>query len=212
MTSPPKTDIRDFGVRAFRSRHHEIRKLKRSHAPSFQGFRVWPSAWLLMDFLKQGGVEKGARILEVGCGWGLAGIYCAKHYDALVTCIDIDSQVFPYLHLHAAMNRVEIATMEMGFDGLTGSELKDFDLLIGSDICFWDTMVHPLKGLILRALGADVSQVMIADPGRSPFEELGTYFAAKGTGHILGWSVDHPYHIQGRILRVGAPAYSHLQG
>jgi len=157
-------------------------------------------------------MEKGARVLEVGCGWGLTGIYCAKHYDALVTCIDIDAQVFPYLHLHAAMNRVEIATMEMGFDGLTGSKLKDFDLLIGSDICFWDTMVHPLKGLIQRALGADVSLVVIADPGRSPFEELGTYFADKGKGAIQGWSVEHPYHIQGRILRVGAPAYSHLQG
>ncbi|MBU2499406.1 MAG: methyltransferase domain-containing protein [Proteobacteria bacterium] len=212
MTSPPKTDIRDFGVRAFRSRHHEIRKLKRLHTTSFEGFRVWPSAWLLIDFLEKGGMGKRARVLEVGCGWGLAGIYCAKHYDALVTCLDIDSEVFPYLHLHAATNRVEIATMEMGFDGLTGNELRDFDVLIGSDICFWDTMVPSLKRLILRALGADVSWVVIADPGRSPFEELGAYFTEKGTGDIQGWSVDHPYHIQGRILRVGSPAYSYLQG
>jgi hypothetical protein len=45
---------------------------------------------------------------------------------------------------------------------------------------------------------------MIADPGRSPFEELGTYFEKNLNGEILEWNVRRPRNIQGRILKVGS--------
>jgi predicted nicotinamide N-methyase len=204
MIGSSKTDMTAYGVRAFRSRHPQIKRLKGNHSPSFHGYRVWPSTWLLMDFLKGQAVSKGIRILEVGSGWGLAGIYCAKNYEASVTCVDIDSEVLPYIHLHALMNDVEIATATKGFDDITSTELKDFDILIGSDICFWDRMVSSLNQLVLRALEASVRLVLIADPGRPPFEELGRYFVKNLTGSVTRWSVSRPYGISGRILKVGS--------
>jgi predicted nicotinamide N-methyase len=160
-----------------------------------------------MDFLKRQGIRRGIRIMEVGSGWGLVGIYCAKTYGASVTCVDIDSEVFPYLRLHALTNSVEITTMTRGFDELTDGELQGFDVVIGSDICFWNDMSHSLKRLILRALRADVRLVLIADPGRSPFEQLGVYFAKSFNGKMVRWAITHPYPIQGRILKLGSLIY-----
>ena len=140
--------------------------------------------------------------MEVGCGWGLAGIYCAKKHRAMVTGVDIDPEVFPYLCLHADVNEVKIRTMKRGLEGLRGEHLRDFDIMIGADICFWDKMVDPLKRLILRALRAGVHLVLIADPGRSPFDELGQYFIKKGIGEMLDWTVQRPRRIQGRILKI----------
>lgn len=144
------------------------------------------------------------RVLEVGCGWGLAGIYCAKNHGADVTGADIDPEVFPFLDLHAEINDVEVKTMNRGFDGLTEGQLQHFDLLIGADICFWDTQVNPLKGLISRALGTNIPMILISDPGRPPFERLGRYFTESGKGEVKNWAVNHPHPIAGRILKLGS--------
>ena len=140
--------------------------------------------------------------MDVGCGWGLAGIYCAKKQGALVTGVDIDSEVFPFLRLHAEINKVQIATMRKGFNGVTCKHLKGFDFVIGADICYYDEMVDPLRRLICRALRVGVKSVVIADPGRSPFENLGKYFCKNGAGETLDWTARRPRLIQGRILKV----------
>ena len=204
MVGTEKNEILNYGLRVFRSRHREIRKLKRLHSPSVHGFRVWSSSWLLLDFLARRGLPHGIRVIDVGCGWGVAGIYCAKRYGARVTAVDIDSEVFPYLRLHADINKVNIITLKKGIDELKGKHLKDVDVVIGADICFWDTMVDPIKGFISRALITGVRLVLIADPGRSPFEELGEYFVEDGKGLAMDWSVRIPHPIHGRILKIGS--------
>jgi predicted nicotinamide N-methyase len=142
--------------------------------------------------------------MDVGCGWGLAGIYCAKTHGALVTSVDIDAEVFPYLQLHAGINNVDIATMTRGFEGVRGEDLRETDVVIGADICYWDATVGILEALIQRALATGVQLVLIADPGRSPFEELAGHFSKNGRGNALHWAVDHPHAIHGRILRIRA--------
>ena len=140
--------------------------------------------------------------MELGCGWGLLGIYCAKKFAARVTCVDIDPEVFPFLHLHAEVNQVEISTMRRSFDGLRIKHLRKMDVILGTDICFWEEMVKPLKNLILRALRAGAPLVLIADPGRPPFEELAEYFVSKRGGQIQDWTAQRPQRSEGRILRV----------
>ena len=199
-----KSEILGYGVRAFRSPHTKIRKLKRLYAPSLFGYRVWTSSWLLMDFFKYRGMPGGTHVMDVGCGWGLAGIYCAKKHNAVVTSVDIDSEVFPYLRLHADMNEVKIVTLRKGFEELEDKHLYNIDIMIGADICFWDTMVDPLKRLIIRALGAGVQLVLIADPGRPTFDEVVKYFIKKRSGEMLYRTVQRPHRIQGRILKISA--------
>jgi len=204
MARSVKTMIRAYGIRVLLSGHPEVRRLKRVHVSSFHGNKFWTSSWLLMEFFRRRGLPEGIRILDVGCGWGLAGIYCAKKHNAVVTGLDIDPDVFPYLLLHSEINKVKIATMNRGFGGLTGNDLKNFDVLIGADICFWDKLARSLKRLINRALKTGSRMVLIADPGRPTFNELAEYFAEKRGAEILDWTVQRPRRIQGRILKVGS--------
>jgi len=40
---------------------------------------------------------EGDRILEIGCGWGPASVFCAKKLNARVTGVDMDKEVFPFM-------------------------------------------------------------------------------------------------------------------
>ncbi len=191
------------GIRVLRSSHKSIRHLKHTHKPSLHGFRVWPSSWLLMDYFKRNGFKNKSRILDVGCGWGIAGIYCVKKFNSVVTCLDRDSAVFPYVNLHADINNVTVNTVEAAFDDLSGNFFTDIDVMIGADICFWDEMVSTLKRVILKALNFGVKTIILADPGRPTFEKLAEYFMEQGIGKIINWDILKPYSIQGRILRIG---------
>ncbi len=193
-----------YGVRAFKARHVEIKRLKRLHSPSQFGFRVWTSSWLLMDFFSRLGLQPGSRVMDIGCGWGLAGIYCAKRYDAVVTGVDVDPEVFPYLRLHARINRVKVKTLNTSFEKIPSESLESTDILIGADICFWDTMVAPLEHFISRALIEGVRSVVIADPGRSSFHELARFFTEQKTGEVLSWNSERPSPIEGQILRISS--------
>jgi len=202
MTDTLNTEIRAHGVRVLQACHSLVRGIKRQNKPSVHGNKLWASSWVLIDYIKRQGLKKDARVMEVGCGWGLAGIYCAKKHGALVTSVDVDPEVFPYLQLHADINRVKVTPMKRSFNGLTGAHLKDVDILIGADICFWDSMVGPLKGLVRRALRERVGLVLIADPGRTTFEDVGDYFIKKWGGRKFDWTAQRPRRIQGRILEV----------
>jgi predicted nicotinamide N-methyase len=160
VSSKRKTDVLCHGVHALSSGHHDIRILKRQHAPLWFGYRVWASSWLLMDFLKRYTMPVGSRVMELGCGWGLAGIYCAKTFGAVVTGVDKDPEVVHYLHRHSEINEVEIATINLGFEDLTREHLKGVKVLIGADICFWDSMVDPIRQLISRAMDEGVRLVV----------------------------------------------------
>lgn len=155
-----------------------------------------------MDYLSRRGLPKKNRVMEIGCGWGLLGMYCAKKFQARVTCVDIDSDVFPFLKLHAEVNNVKIKTMKGAIGGLNRNQLIGIDTIVGADICFWEDMVLALKRLINRALKTGVKKIYIADPGRSTFEELEDYYQNKNLGEALDWRVRHPRPVEGRILKV----------
>jgi predicted nicotinamide N-methyase len=201
-----KTREKDYtcnGVKVLRSSHRSIRELKRIHKPSIHGFRIWPSSWLLMDYFTRSRFSSQLNIIDIGCGWGIAGIYCVKNFNSVVTCIDSDSAVFPYVHLLAGINDVSVETIEADFSDLEDKDFTGIDVMIGSDICFWDDMVDILTAMMQRALDCGVKTIVFADPGRPSFEKLAEFFMNKGIGKIIDWFITAPYSIQGRILRVG---------
>lgn len=162
-----------FGVEILNSNHAAIRKLKRDgNWPYIHGHKFWNSSFLIMDELRRNPLRRGARVLEIGCGWGLLGIFCAKQFGARVTGVDADRNVFPFLDLHAERNGVTIETEVRRFERLTTERLRDFDVILGADICFWDELTPILFNLIRRAKKAGVGRVIIGDPSRSPFTAL----------------------------------------
>jgi len=162
-----------LGIKALRSGHPAIRRLKRQQqGHSAHGNKVWRSSFVLMDYLTTYPPKASNRILDVGCGWGLTGIFLAKQYSANVTGIDIDPSVEPFLQLHARINKCSIVFQAKGFESLTKDDFSAYDEIIAADICFWDEMVNPLFEFIGLALEAGVQRILIADPGRPPFWSL----------------------------------------
>lgn len=176
--------------------------MKRRHAAYIFGYRNWETSWLLIDFIKQQQLSRGLNILEVGCGWGLAGIFCAKNNQARVTCLDADKEVFPFLELHAETNGVSIETWNFRLEDLLVEDLVGVDVLIGGEICFWDSLAEKLAGLIDRALQAGVRLILIADPGRIPFESFEAHCLEAYNTRSINWRIQRPYVFQGRILKI----------
>jgi predicted nicotinamide N-methyase len=174
------------------SSHPAVRRLKRLHQTSIHGNKLWSSSWVLMDFLGRHKIPSGLRIMDVGCGWGLLGIYCAKKFGADVVSVDSDPEVLPFLDLHAEINKVGITKMKRSLGGLTVGDLRGFDFLVGADICFSDNLAPVLKRLINRAIRAGVRMVLIADPGRQPFYDLADYYSKRKGGESSGVENQEP--------------------
>ena len=94
-----------------------------------------PTSFVLLDYLQQRGVSPQARVLELGCGWGLVGIACAKRSSpgdrAGRRCGGVS-----YLQLHTQRNGVHLTPRQGTFADLVPQELAAFDLIVGADICF----------------------------------------------------------------------------
>ena len=188
-----------YGILLPKSKYPALRRLKRKHDPSAHGTKTWESSFPLMDFLLHHPPRRRARILEVGCGWGPAGVFCAKIFDARVTGLDIDPEVFPFLELMCELNEVSVKPFEGGFEDLSKKELAPYDTIIGSDICFWDKLVKQLGGMIERALDAGVKRVIIADPGRPTFTRLCKRLGKQINVEVYDWYAMDPDYAQADI-------------
>jgi len=191
-----------YGLKILKNSHPDIRKLRQqTGTPSIHGNKFWKSTLLLMDYLKENPPKKRAKVLEVGCGWGLAGIFCAKEFGAKITSLDADDAVFPYLQYHAMINGADVKTWKCRYENIRRQDLADFDLMIGADICFWDSMVKPLYNLARRAKAANV-RVVMTDPGRPTFRELSGKAADKLGAYYDNWITPHPNNASGLVLDV----------
>jgi len=202
----PPQERHAYGLTLLHPSHPEVRRLQHAAVPSLHGHKVWPSSWVLLDYLHQRGVPSRTRVLELGCGWGLVGIACAKLFQAQVTELDADAAVFPYLQLHAQRNGVHLATRHGSFADLTSPDLAAFELIVGADICFWEELVAPLYRLVRHGVAAGVAEILLADPGRPPFDELCARCLQQGDAEVLTWAMTTPVKESGRILRVSGAA------
>jgi len=205
MHSSASTNIANtkeiHGIKILKKKHPAIKKLrKKSTFPNLYGHKLWTSSYLIMDYLDSYPPVDQANTMELGCGWGILSIYCASKFNAKVVAVDADSKVFPYLKSHAHINGVNIKTKKVRFEDINKSLLKGQDLILGSDICFWDELVDPLYKLIKKSMKADVSQVIIADPGRSPFLKLAKRCKKKMNARLIPWETDTPRKASGQLL------------
>lgn len=196
-----KTEYRFRGVTMPTSSHPAIRQVRRRGAsPAIHGNKLWKSSRLIIDYLKKHPPEHCRRVLDVGCGWGITGIWCAKTLGAKVTSMDADSGVFPFLEATATLNGVKTTQLVARFEDVTTNQLSQYDMLVGADICFWDEMVKPLENLVRRAIKGNVKQIIIADPGREPFYDLAARCEKAHYAEVLDWETRSPVKAQGNLL------------
>ncbi|WGL16923.1 methyltransferase domain-containing protein [Microbulbifer bruguierae] len=204
MAESTSLSRRMFGLTVRNNAHADMRRLRREAGDaSLHGNKFWKSSCLTMDFLKRHPLESGARVLDLGCGWGLGGIFCAKEFDAQVTSLDADPSVFPFAEYHAELNGVQIKTWRCRYEKVTEAALRDFDAVIGTDICFWDKLEAPLYNLTRRALRAGVERVLLVDPGRSPFRRLAARAQEKLDAQYHEWQTQRPLKATGCIMLAG---------
>lgn len=195
------------GVFALKSSHPGVRALKREgYVPSIHGNKVWRSSFVLMDYFSTYPLNINETVLDVGCGWGLTGIFLNKMQHCQVTGVDADTSVAPFLALQAEINGAAMGFTGKRFEQLTKAYLSQFDTVIGADICFWDEMTKSLFNLVRRAMQAGVKQVVIADPGRAPFIELADMCASYYDAEIIVRSIYEPVKSTKHILVVNNDA------
>jgi predicted nicotinamide N-methyase len=191
------------GIQILKPTHPVIRSLdKRDPGPSLHGTRIWQSTFMLMDYLEEHPPGTNRRIMEIGCGWGLLGIFCAKRFSAEVLLTDADAEVFPYVTAHVQLNDVRVQTEQMRFAGITDRRLAAYDMLLGADICFWPELGTQLRQLIGRALPLGVRKVILADPGRRSFMRLATYCQQHLAASLIPWQMANRNKSSGYLLIV----------
>ena len=192
---------RAFGVDIFKNSHPQMRRLRRElGTPAIHGNKLWHSSLMLMDYLGECGLAPGSRVLELGCGYGIAGIYCAKQFGAEVTLLDADAAVLPYAQFHAEQNEVEVRLCHSRYEQVRVADFAEFDLVIGGDICFWDEMSSTLFNMLRRCQRAQSCSVLLADPGRPPFRDMAERAEQKLGAELFAWHVNHPWNLSGLLL------------
>ncbi|WP_241262880.1 methyltransferase [Parahaliea mediterranea] len=191
------------GVTIPTASHPAIRRVKRQGtSPSIHGTKPWKSSALLIDYLKKHPPAHAGRVIDVGCGWGVAGIWCAKKLRSEVTSVDADPDVFPFLDEVAAMNQVRTSHLVKRFEQLTVKKLARYDMLIAADICFWDELVKPVTNMVNRAVKAGVKHIYIADPERSTFLEMAERCVDKHCGELIDWRTRGTIETRGALLTI----------
>ncbi|MCB1674839.1 MAG: class I SAM-dependent methyltransferase [Halioglobus sp.] len=181
--------------------HPAIRRVKRQgNDPSIHGNKLWKSSLLLIDYLHRHRPQHCAAVIDVGCGWGLSGIWCARVLGAQVTSVDADPDVFPFLEASAALNKVQLTPRVARFEKLTTAQLAQFDMLLAADVCFWDELVNPVFNLVNRAVRAGVKHILIADPERSPFFAVAERCQERHCAELVDWQVRGPTRARGAIM------------
>jgi len=200
-SSKPRTGHRFRGVTMPTSSHPLIRQVKRQGVyPSIHGNKLWKSSLLLIDYLKKHQPDHTHKVLDVGCGWGISGIWCAKKLGSQVTSMDADPDVFPFLEATAKLNGVSTTPLVSTFEKLSTRQLAEFDMLIAADICFWDDLVDPVFNMVNRAVKAGVKHIIIADPERSTFFDMARRCESRHCAEIIEWKTRKPIKASGALM------------
>ncbi len=80
---------------------------------------------VLLDYLEVKKTDK--RILDLGCGYGVVGIYLAKSHQLSVDMVDVNKRAIELSKQNSTLNKVDTSVYQS--DGLTNVEGK-FDLII----------------------------------------------------------------------------------
>ncbi len=125
---------------------------------------LWPSSLGLGEhILENRRYFKNKKVLELGCGLGLAGI-AARAAEAEVVFTDYDPVALEFTRRNFKRNfgylpRVQL--MDWRFPALK----ETYDILIGADILYERKMLTPLLTFCSQALKDD-GWIFIAEPGR----------------------------------------------
>ena len=143
---------------------------------------LWPAGCVLAEQMSHIDFA-GRRVLEVGCGLGLASLV-AQARGADVTASDRHPLADTFLRANAALNHLPRIRFHRGDWTALGDELGRFDLIVGSDLLYDRALPVPLAGFIERH-AAGSSEVIVVDPDRGMQAPFGRLMDGHGFDHTV---------------------------
>ena len=127
---------------------------------------LWPVGETFAARLLTESFPPGTRVLELGCGAGLAGLATAAA-GAEMTATDLQPRAVALAAANAAANGLRIATRGLDWrDPPALSAEQRFDRVIGADLLYQPDL-HAALLDTLAATVAEGGEAVLADPGRS---------------------------------------------
>lgn len=136
---------------------------------------LWPGALLLGEVVAREPwpeFDRTAppRVLEIGCGLGLAGL-AALSRGFHVVFTDYDEAPFPFIRRSIAENRLDDRSAEMRRLDWRMLPEDQYPLILGSDVLYEKRLVPLVAELLARLLAAD-GVGLIASPLRVAAEDF----------------------------------------
>jgi ETFB lysine methyltransferase len=165
----------------------------------------WPTLWPAARMLAKAIVREPwqqypqpVRVLEVGCGLGLAGIACLAR-GLPVTFTDLDETALTFAAANARLNGFTAGFRTRLLDSRSPPTDERYPVVIGSDLMYEERLVEPLVGL-LRSVLDPGGVCLIADPDR---------LAAR----VFRWKLEEAgYDVNARLIRAGEPGGERTMG
>jgi 2-polyprenyl-3-methyl-5-hydroxy-6-metoxy-1,4-benzoquinol methylase len=162
--------------------------------------QIWPSAQKLADLMQVWDIA-GRRILEIGCGLGLASLVIHRRHGD-ITASDCHPLAEIFLRLNLQRNLLPHLPYVTGNWAREDSLLGKFDLIIGSDVLYERSHPEQLAGFLHAHLAAQ-AEVLIVDPNRGNRSAFNRAMAATGfdlTETLINAPLDDGSPYRGRLL------------
>ncbi|SBS32082.1 Putative methyltransferase [Marinomonas spartinae] len=161
---------------------------------------IWPSGEVLAHLMYTHNID-GVRILEVGCGIGLASLVL-NHRHANITATDYHPEAGRFLSANVLLNGDRpIPFVRTGWqDGETS--LGQYDCIIGSDLLYERSHVDMLADFIDCHAAPDC-EVILVDPGRGHHAVFSKKMVSLGYQHSQSKPLETSYLVKpfkGQVL------------
>ncbi|MFZ5646738.1 MAG: class I SAM-dependent methyltransferase [Bacillota bacterium] len=130
---------------------------------------IWPAARGLSRYIWENMDFTGQRVLDLGCGLGLAGVVCGLK-GASVTFSDYQADALDISFRNAGLNGLSGVRTFLG-DWRDFRLEEQFDWIVGSDILY-DPRFNVCLGSIFKANAVYGKGILVSHPGRKPAFEF----------------------------------------
>jgi predicted nicotinamide N-methyase len=173
---------------------------------------VWPSAQKLADLMQVWEIGT-RRVLEIGCGLGLASIVIHRRQGD-ITASDCHPLTSAFLDANLTLNHLPAIKYLTGNWGRANPLLGQFDLIIGSDVLYERNQPEDLSAFI-QLHAAPTAEVLVIDPNRGNRSAFNRHMALLGfalTETPIDVPLDDGSPYKGRLLHYRRTAPSIDEG
>lgn len=139
--------------------------------------QVWPAGRLLAQAMHRFDIA-GKRIIELGCGIGLASLVLQRR-GANIVASDAHPLTEVFLAYNAALNQLPALHYRQLRWDVPLPTLGRFDLIIGSDVLYERDHAEQISAVIARHAEPN-AEVVLTDPGRGNAARFGRLMTEQG--------------------------------